>query len=853
VRIAGTGNLGVGTTTPSSLFSVGSGIGFQVNDSGQVVKGTWLGTAIGDGYLTKTGNWTGVLDGWEGSLLFNVTSTQMTNDDFGDFSCDGTDQGCTLDISTGGSNWQFLTVNAIRPTSTAVGIIINASSTINHNLTVGTSTALYVDSGNGRVGIGTTTPAEALEVVGSIKLDDEIMGVTSTVTFDGDTSSGLKLTNPRGYITLTPLNSGWAHIYTDRNNFIFNKNVYSITDTFSSYDADLKLDRAGTTKITVGTTVVTMADDLIVSGNTTTTDLYATGNVGIGTTTPAYPLVVNSASANAFYVESDGDIAVNGTTIYTDSSTFVLQDSNADEDFIFSVRSPLSGNNSAALQVYGESASRNMNFKIDGSANTGYIDYDTDLTSAADFYIYSDQGIILHLDDDNDATSVFAIYDGGNTERLNFSESGNLQMDGALTVDGGATFGGGYGFTGVTISSAGVVQMDGDLNVNGGNIYDAGTTSWLEVSSCGTDKTVTSVNSAGTLACESISIASGQVTDIWINELGDTTGNLTSDLNIDSDTFVISYDDNRVGIGTTGPDEKLHVEGNMMLDAYNNLGEGGGIFFREGFDSDDANPYNLSMTLRGWDTPVSPDGFLISGYDGIGFMTGTNTYATSNVRMLITVTGNVGIGTTTPEAIFSVNSAASNAFVVQSDGKVGIGTTAIPHGGVGYAKFAIEGLNQNAAGPHMQFTTVTNNYPLMQILNWTHNNVYISFDSYYDGSWRSSYPGSSFSIAKENDKFFIRYGISAAGAVVNWNEGIVLNATGDVGIGTALPDVLLDITGDYVASAGQIYVHGTTHAYIALDAATNSDSGILLKELTRKSFFTWEDIQFTHALIVKLP
>ncbi|KKK66697.1 hypothetical protein LCGC14_2961480, partial [marine sediment metagenome] len=129
--------------------------------------------------LDATGNWTGTLDGWEGNLLFNVTSTQMASDDFGDFSCDGTDQGCTLDIITGGSNWQFLTVNAITPTSTAVGIIINASSTINHNLTVGTSTALYVDSGNGRVGIGTINPPELLTVEGVLAFGETTIPATT--------------------------------------------------------------------------------------------------------------------------------------------------------------------------------------------------------------------------------------------------------------------------------------------------------------------------------------------------------------------------------------------------------------------------------------------------------------------------------------------------------------------------------------------------------------------------------------------------------------------------------------------------------------------------------------------------
>ncbi len=39
----------------------------------------------------------------------NVTSTQMASDDFGEFACDGTDQGCTLDDSVAVTSWNLTT------------------------------------------------------------------------------------------------------------------------------------------------------------------------------------------------------------------------------------------------------------------------------------------------------------------------------------------------------------------------------------------------------------------------------------------------------------------------------------------------------------------------------------------------------------------------------------------------------------------------------------------------------------------------------------------------------------------------------------------------------------------------
>ncbi|GAH60201.1 unnamed protein product, partial [marine sediment metagenome] len=47
-----------------------------------------------------------------------------------------------------------------------------------------------------------------------------------------------------------------------------------------------------------------------------------------------------------------------------------------------------------------------------------------------------------------------------------------------------------------------------------------------------------------------------------------------------------------------------------------------------------------------------------------------------------------------------------NAFFIQgSNGKIGIGCADIPHGGVGYAILALEGLQASPDGPHIQITT----------------------------------------------------------------------------------------------------------------------------------------------------
>jgi hypothetical protein len=197
---------------------------------------------------------------------------------------------------------------------------------------------------------------------------------------------------------------------------------------------------------------------------------------------------------------------------------------------------------------------------------------------------------------------------------------------------------------------------------------------------------------------------------------------------------------------------------------------------------------------------------------GQNFLIGTSTAAKS----LVFMTG----GTT---------QSTNERMRIDGNGKLGLGVNAIPKASIGAAKFAIDGTGSSVNGPHMQFTTSADNYPLLQILPWAHDAVYLPFDAYFDGTgWKSATTaGGNYVLAKESGKFLWYYGtVNSQGSAITWNPGIALNNSGKVGIGTSTfdatnPEKLLVDAGT-TTSVNAIVGKGSINSYLQLNIKNNS-------------------------------
>lgn len=122
----------------------------------------------------------------------------------------------------------------------------------------------------------------------------------------------------------------------------------------------------------------------------------------------------------------------------------------------------------------------------------------------------------------------------------------------------------------------------------------------------------------------------------------------------------------------------------------------------------------------------------------------------------------------------------------------------------------LHGTDSNAAGPHLRATTTGDAYPVFQGLFWTHDNVNLAFDAYYESGWKSGDAGSNVLLAKITDHLIVyRNSGTAQGAAITWTAALDIDlATGMIGIINA-PTAYMDTPASTTSRSGVRIRSGT--------------------------------------------
>ena len=519
-----------------------------------------------------------------------------------------------------GANNELSEVLANGNTTGGTDIAITAGDKITNFTSTGiddnaTSTALTIDSSE-NVGIGETSPAEALTVVGTIRVQSA-SGDSDGLHISSD-SNGDALINA-GY-SVSDLKFATADVERMRidssGNAIFTKSggAYLQLKDASAVRGAINVETSDGLVFTTGSSF-TERMRIDSSGNST-----FTGNI---TTTGSTIKVDNSGSAS--YVVDRGNDTSGATFEYNTNGTikwFTGLRGLSSEDFYFFNY----GTGATAIQI--EAANSNTTFA--GIVTTENI-----------FQVYSTgaSAVIGAVGNTANDVNIYSTSAGHNGLRMHIN--GILPTDNTGTIiDNDADLGDpSYRFKDLYLG--GNIQAAGSVGI--------GTTSPEKLhifDSTQTNQSVRLGNPSATPYGE-INYNSSGFEHLYITAKGTTTGygNIVFQTGGTPDEIMRISAAGNVGIGTTSPNDKLHIVGNLFIE--NGSPE---ITFETG-----SSHYNWQIAAQ--------ENVNAALEFSVGSQDADASNDTFTPKMIILQSGNVGIGTTSPAYKLSVEGSTNDNWI----------------------------------------------------------------------------------------------------------------------------------------------------------------------------------------------
>ena len=150
-------------------------------------------------------------------------------------------------------------------------------------------------------------------------------------------------------------------------------------------------------------------------------------------------------------------------------------------------------------------------------------------------------------------------------------------------------------------------------------------------------------------------------------------------------------------------------------------------------------------------------------------------------RIYIADINNIGINNTSPS--YSLDISGSTRITTRLD----IGGTQPSFNGGTIGRLFITGPSSASnGGPHLLMNTTQDQYPTVHWLNFTHDNLALNLDCYYDGTFRTSGINTAFQMYKQSNQLKFTFATGSAGSTKTFTNALVIGSTGNVAIAGAL-------------------------------------------------------------------